>query len=225
MMTALITRRNLLALLLAVVFACSLFTVGAFAADEETTTAAEETTTVAEETTDATEDSSVEESTEATTGETTGESTEGTTESATTEGTTAGTTEEGTTLNFWEEEFTRVNSKTKERVLYWTKIAVWVLVIAGLIAGGVFCIVKKEKVGEFLRALNSEKKRIVWTSWKETRKNTFVVLVVVAAITLVIFLFNMVLEKIFGGTSTGGDLWFQKSLLEWIRQDLIGFFK
>ena len=204
-MTALITRRNLLALLLAVVFACSLFTVSAFAA-EETTPAAEETT-VAEETTEA-----------ATGEETSGEVTsgEGTTAGTTAEGTTAAPTTEETTLNFWQDNFTRVNSD-KERVLYWTKIAVWGLVIAGLIAGAVFCIVKKEKVGEFLRALNSEKKRIVWSSWKETRKNTFVVLAVVVAITLVIFLFNMVLEKIFGGASTGGDLWFQKSLLELIR--------
>ena len=201
-MTALITRRNLLALLLAVVFACSLFTVGVFA-EEETTTAAEETT-VAEETT-----------AEETTGEATTEG-ETTTEAATTEEAT--TKEETTTTekNFWEKNFVRKNKDGKE-VIYWTKIAVWGLVIAGLIAGGLFCIVKKEKVGEFLRALNSEKKRIVWSSWKETRKNTLVVLAVVAAITLVIFLFNMVLEKIFGGASTGGDLWFQKSLLELIR--------
>ena len=194
-MTALITRRNLLALLLAVVFACSLFTVGVFA--EEETTAAVEETTVADETTGA-------------------ETTEGaTTEETTTE---AATTEEVTTTeqNFWEKNFMRKNADGKE-VLYWTKIAVWGLVIAGLIAGVVFCFVKKEIVGEYLRALNSEKKRIVWSSWKETRKNTLVVLAVVAAITLVIFLFNMVLEKIFGGASTGGDLWFQKSLLELIR--------
>ena len=201
-MTALITRRNLLALLLAVVFVCSMFTVSAFAA-EETTPAAEETT-VAEETTEA-----------ATGEETSGEATSGeeTTAGATTEGTTATTTEE-TTLNFWQDNFTRVNSD-KERVLYWTKIAVWGLVIAGLIAGVVFCIVKKEKVGEFLRALNSEKKRIVWSSWKETRKNTFVVLAVVVAITLVIFLFNLALEKLIGGASAGGEQqWFEKSLLE-----------
>ena len=51
-MTALTMRRNLLALLLAVVFACSLFTVGAFAA-EETTAAAEETTVAEEVTTEA----------------------------------------------------------------------------------------------------------------------------------------------------------------------------
>ena len=201
-MTALITRRNLLALLLAVVFVCSMFTVSAFAT-EETTPAAEETT-VAEETTEA-----------ATGEETSGDATSGeeTTAGATTEGTTATTTEE-TTLNFWEDNFTRVNSD-KERVLYWTKIAVWGLVIAGLIAGVVFCIVKKEKVGEFLRALNSEKKRIVWSSWKETRKNTFVVLAVVVAITLVIFLFNLALEKLIGGASAGGEQqWFDKSLLE-----------
>ena len=203
-MTAFNTRRNLLALLLAVVLACSLFTVGVFAE--------EETTTTAETTEAATEESAGEETTDAESG-----SDEATTEGATTEHdhdhdeeTTAGE------QNFWEKNFTREN-KDGDQVLYWTKIVIWGLVIAGLIAGVVFCIVKKERVGEFLRALNSEKKRIVWSSWKETRKNTLVVLVVVAAITLVIFLFNMVLEKIFGGASTGGDLWFQKSLLELIR--------
>ena len=197
-MTALIKRRNLLALLLAVVFACSLFTVGAFAA-EETTAAAEETTVADEVTTEA--------------------ATEASTEGATTEAADdheGHDHEEDEGKNFWQKNFMRKNAEGKE-VLYITKIIVWGLVIAGLIAGVVFCIVKREIAGAYLRALNSEKKRIVWSSWKETRKNTLVVLAVVAAITLVIFLFNMVLEKIFGGASTGGDLWFQKSLLELIR--------
>ena len=208
-MTALITRRNLLALLLAVVFACSVFTVGVFAG-EETTPAAEETTVPTEETTEAA--TGEETSGEETSGE---ETSEGETTEATTEGT---TTEEETTAekNFWEKNFKRKNTDGKE-VLYWTKIIVWGLVIAGLIAGVVFCIVKKETVAKFLRALKSESKKITWCSWKETRKNTLVVLVVVLAITLAIFLFNMLLEKIFGGASTGGDLWFQKSLLELIR--------
>ena len=195
-------RRNLLALLLAVVFACSLFTVGAFAT-EETTAAAEETTVAEEVTTEA--------------------ATEATTEGATTEEATTeaaddheGHDHENEGKNFWQKNFMRKNAEGKE-VLYVTKIVVWGLVIAGLIAGVVFCIVKREVAVAYLRALNSEKKRIVWSSWKETRKNTLVVLAVVAAITLVIFLFNMVLEKIFGGASTGGDLWFQKSLLELIR--------
>ena len=201
-MTALTMRRNLLALLLAVVFACSLFTVGAFAA-EETTAAAEETTVAEEVTTEA--------------------ATEATTEGATTEEATTEAADdhedhdhENEGKNFWQKNFMRKNAEGKE-VLYVTKIVVWGLVIAGLIAGVVFCIVKREIAVAYLRALNSEKKRIVWSSWKETRKNTLVVLAVVAAITLVIFLFNMVLEKIFGGASTGGDLWFQKSLLELIR--------
>jgi len=215
-MTAFNTRRNLLALLLAVVFACSLFTVGAFA-EEETTTTAETTEAVTEEPTG--EETTGEETTgEETTGdETTGDETTGDeTTSEETSSTEESTSEEETTEElkgfnkFWKENFTR-NGK-----VYITKLVVWGLVIAGLIAGVVFCIVKKEKVGEFLRALNSEKKRIVWSSWKDTRKNTLVVLAVVAAITLVIFLFNLVLEKIFGGASTGGDLWFEKSLLELI---------
>ena len=99
-MTALITRRNLLALLLAVVFACSVFTVSVFASEETTTPVAEETTEPTEETTAGEETSE-------------GATTEAATESGTAEET---TTEEETTLNFWQENFTRVNSDKEKGI-------------------------------------------------------------------------------------------------------------
>jgi preprotein translocase SecE subunit len=198
-MTAFNTRRNLLALLLAVVLACSLFTVGVFAG--------EETTTVAEESTSAEETTTAAETTE-------GESTEaGSTEETTEAGSTEGTTGEATT----EEETTEANPLKdmwfdNNGKLNVPKIVVWALVVLGLIAGVVFCIIKREKVGEFLRALKSENKRIVWSSWKDTRKNTLVVLAVVAAITLIIALFNFALEMILGGSQAS----FGTSLLDLI---------
>ena len=203
-MTAVKTTRTLLALLVAVVLACSLFTVGVVAGEENTTAATETTgeeTTVGEETT---------------AGE---ETTSGKEEESTTKKEEESTTkkeEETTTAaekNFWEKNF-----MLKDKP-YWLKIATWALVILGLIAGVVFCVIKREKVGEFLRALKSELKRIVWSSWKDTRKNTLVVLVVVIAITLVIYLFNLVLEMIFGsGTSSGSGMWFNMNLVSLIKK-------
>ena len=202
-MTAVKTTRTLLALLIAAVLACSLFTVGVFAGEE---------------TTDLTETTGEETTVEETTAE---ETTAGKEESTTKEETTTKKEEETTTAgekNFWEKNF-----MLKDKP-YWLKIATWALVILGLIAGVVFCVIKREKVGEFLRALKSELKRIVWSSWKDTRKNTLVVLAVVIAITLVIYLFNMVLEMIFGsGTSSGSGMWFNMNLISLIKKLITGF--
>ena len=63
-----------------------------------------------------------------------------------------------------------------------------------LIAVAIYCIVNREKVGKFFRALKSEMKKIVWFSWKDTRKSSIVVIVAVVIIALVIgvldFAFN-----------------------------------
>ena len=55
-----------------------------------------------------------------------------------------------------------------------------------LIAVAIYCIVNREKVGKFFRALKSEMKKIVWFSWKDTRKSSIVVIVAVVIIALVI---------------------------------------
>ena len=55
-----------------------------------------------------------------------------------------------------------------------------------LIAVAVYCIVKREKVEKFFRALKSEMKKIVWFSWKDTRKNSIIVIIAVVIIAIVI---------------------------------------
>ena len=70
------------------------------------------------------------------------------------------------------------------------------LIILGvlIIVGAVYCIKNREKVGKFLRSLKSEFKKISWSSWRDVRKNTLVVVVVVVAVAIVIggldFLFS-----------------------------------
>ena len=70
------------------------------------------------------------------------------------------------------------------------------LIILGLLAivGVIYCLMNREKVGKFLRSLRSELKKISWSTWKDVRKNTLVVILVVVAIGLLIagvdFLFS-----------------------------------
>lgn len=61
-------------------------------------------------------------------------------------------------------------------------------VILGVLVVGVivFCIIRREKVGKFVKALNSERKKIVWYPWPQTMKSTAVVVVVVLIIAAVI---------------------------------------
>ena len=59
-----------------------------------------------------------------------------------------------------------------------------------LIAVAIFCIIKREKVGKFFRSLKSEMKKIVWFSWKDTRKNTIVVIIAVVIIAVFIGLLD-----------------------------------
>ena len=64
-----------------------------------------------------------------------------------------------------------------------------------LIAVAVYCIVKKEKVAKFFRAIKSEMKKIVWFSWKDTRKNSIVVIVAVVIIAAFIGLLDLVFNN------------------------------
>ena len=45
---------------------------------------------------------------------------------------------------------------------------------------------KKGKIGEAWRGFKSEFKKIVWPSWKQVRKNTLVVVVIVAVCAVII---------------------------------------
>ncbi len=62
--------------------------------------------------------------------------------------------------------------------------------VAALIAAVVLCIKFREKIGKFLRTYKSETKKISWLSWEQTRKSTWVVLVVLLICAAVICLLD-----------------------------------
>ena len=61
---------------------------------------------------------------------------------------------------------------------------------AALIAAVVLCIKFREKIGKFLRTYKSETKKISWLSWEQTRKSTWVVLIVLFVCAAVICLLD-----------------------------------
>ena len=73
------------------------------------------------------------------------------------------------------------------------------LIILGvlIIVGVVYCIKNREKVGKFLRSLKSEFKKVSWLSGEQTRKSTFVVVVILVIFAAVIGLLDMGLFKLF----------------------------
>ena len=69
--------------------------------------------------------------------------------------------------------------------------------IVGIIVGAVvlvvavvLCIKFREKISKFLRVYKSEVKKIVWLPWDQTKKNTWVVLVVLFVCAAVICLLD-----------------------------------
>ena len=64
-----------------------------------------------------------------------------------------------------------------------------------IVAGVVYCLKNKEKVGKFLRSLKSEFKKISWSSWRDVRKNTTVVLIVVIAVAILIGVVDVLFSK------------------------------
>ena len=58
-----------------------------------------------------------------------------------------------------------------------------------------YCIIKREKVGKFVRSIKSEMKKIVWFSWKDTRKNSIVVIVAVVLIALCIGILDLAFHE------------------------------
>ncbi len=71
------------------------------------------------------------------------------------------------------------------------------LVVAGVVvvAAVVLCIIFQEKVKKFLRVYKSEAKKIVWLPWDQTKKNTWVVLIVLVVCALAICLIDFGLSK------------------------------
>ena len=64
-----------------------------------------------------------------------------------------------------------------------------------IVVGVIYCLKNKEKVGKFLRSLKSEFKKISWSSWRDVRKNTLVVLVVVIAVAILIGVVDVLFSK------------------------------
>ena len=66
------------------------------------------------------------------------------------------------------------------------------LIIFGVavIVCAILCVIKREKVGKFLRGLKSEFKKIVWSPWNQVKKNVIVVIVVVIVLAVVIGLLD-----------------------------------
>ena len=74
--------------------------------------------------------------------------------------------------------------------------------IIGIIISGVIlavivilCIRFREQIGKFLRVYKSESKKIVWLSWDQTKKSTWVVLIVLVLCALAICLIDFGLSK------------------------------
>ena len=67
------------------------------------------------------------------------------------------------------------------------------LIIFGVavIVCAILCVIKREKVGKFLRGLKSEFKKIVWSPWNQVKKNVIVVIVVVIVLAVVIGLLDV----------------------------------
>ena len=66
-----------------------------------------------------------------------------------------------------------------------------VVLVAAIVLGIIF----REKVKKFFRVYNSERKKIVWLPWDQTKKSTWVVLVVLVAAAAAICLLDFGLFK------------------------------
>ena len=64
-----------------------------------------------------------------------------------------------------------------------------------IVVGVIYCLKNKEKVGKFLRSLKSEFKKISWSSWRDVRKNTLVILIVVIAVAILIGVVDVLFSK------------------------------
>ena len=165
-------KRSLIALLVSLVMVLSIFTVGVFA-DETDSSTAESTEANVESTSE--EESSAEESSSEEESETEG----ATTEAATTaEETTEETTSESTTTTTDDHDHDEFN---------WTELIVN-LVIGGIIVivGAILIIKNRVKLAAFLRSVKSELKKVTWSPKDQTRKNFLVVAIICIAVVILV---------------------------------------
>ena len=82
-------------------------------------------------------------------------------------------------------------TKTPEKSTLSTGAIVAICIAAAVvIAAVVLCIKFREKLAKFFRVYKSEVKKIVWLPWDQTKKNTWVVLVVLFVCAAVICLLD-----------------------------------
>ncbi len=154
------TKRSIIALLLSLVLVVSLFTIGVSATDETAPSSETEISSVEE---SATEKESEKES-----------GTEKGTETSTSKET---STEEAT-------ESAAVKEKRTSLIVNGVIIGVIILIIVILV------IRFRVKLGNFLRSVKSELKKIVWSSKENTRKGFLVVVIVAVAVAIAIGLID-----------------------------------
>ena len=77
------------------------------------------------------------------------------------------------------------DAAAKKTKLIETIVSLCIVGVTAIIVA-IFCIIKREKVAKFFRAIKSEMKKIVWLPWKQVRKNTIVVIIAVIIIAIII---------------------------------------
>jgi preprotein translocase SecE subunit len=75
---------------------------------------------------------------------------------------------------------------------FWISLGIFGALI---IAGVILAIIKREAVGKWWKSYKSELKKIVWSPWKQVRKNSLVVFVVVVACTAIICALDLVFSQ------------------------------
>ena len=95
-----------------------------------------------------------------------------------------------------EETTTAVAETATESKGLSTAAIVWIVIGGVLVVAGVVLGIKyREKIVKALRVYKSEFKKVSWLSWKDTKKSSLIVLVVLAACALVICLLDLGLSK------------------------------
>ena len=80
---------------------------------------------------------------------------------------------------------TTTGTEEEENDIVGTIVSLSILGVIVIVVA-LFCIIKREKVGKFLRSLKSESKKVVWLPWNQVRKSTIVVIIVVVIVAIVI---------------------------------------
>ncbi len=200
------------ALLLALLVALSLSSICVFAdGDDATATGAGDTTTTGagDTTTTGTDDATATGSDDATatgSGDTTTTGTDDATATGSDDATATGsgdTTTTGagdTTTTGTEEETTAATGDTtgSEKTINWDLIITLSVIGLAVIVFFIFFFANatfRAKVQKFLKDIKSELSKVVWSPWRDVKKNTVIVIVVSLGAALLIFILDMLFSK------------------------------